>query len=158
MNRQFRWLGLQTQGASNAPEHCEVGSHCTTRRGNAHAVVTAAADHIARRLLDHLMNMNDASCPRMPRIKDLALLGPMGVASSRCTTPIDPTRPSAAGHPTRSMLRKQARRNWRRNPTQNPPSQAAILFRKTGPPLRPWGRELDRDITQGGRASVVATR
>ena len=49
------------------------------------AVVMAAADHFARRLLDHLMNMNDASCPRMPRIKDLALFGPMGVASSRCT-------------------------------------------------------------------------
>ncbi len=33
-----------------------------------------------------------------------------------------PTRPSAAGHPTTSMLRKQqTRRNWRRNPTQNPP-------------------------------------
>jgi len=60
-----------------------------------HVVVTAAADHIARRLLNPLMNMNDASCPRMPRIKDLALLGPMGVASSRCTTPLDRTACSA---------------------------------------------------------------
>ena len=34
--------------------------------------VMAATDHVARRLLDHLMNMNDTSCPWMPRIKDLA--------------------------------------------------------------------------------------
>jgi hypothetical protein len=65
----------------------------------------AAAGHIARRLLDHLMDMNDASCPWMPRVKDLTLLGPMGVLSSRCTIvagriraltappPITPTSP-----------------------------------------------------------------
>jgi hypothetical protein len=43
------------------------------------------------------------------------------VVGSATTTPIDPTRSSAAGRPTRSMLRRQTRRNWRRNPTQNPP-------------------------------------
>ena len=37
------------------------------------------------------------------------------------TTPIGLTRSSAAGRPTRSMLRRQTRRNWRRNQTQNPP-------------------------------------
>ena len=30
-----------------------------------------------------------------------------------------PTRSSAAGRPTRFMLRRQIRRNWRRNQTQN---------------------------------------
>ena len=40
---------------------------------------------------------------------------------SDTTTPIGPTRSSVAGHPTRSMLRRQTRRNWRRNQTQNPP-------------------------------------
>jgi hypothetical protein len=39
----------------------------------------AAAGHTARRFPDHLLDMNDASCPWMPRIKDLTLLGPMGV-------------------------------------------------------------------------------
>jgi len=33
----------------------------------------------------------------------------------------NPTRSSPAGHPTRSMLRRQTRRDWRRNRTQNPP-------------------------------------
>jgi putative transposase len=40
---------------------------------------------------------------------------------SDTTTPIGPTRSSVAGHPTRSMLRRQTRRNWRRDQTQNPP-------------------------------------
>src|SRR6266545_1232967 len=40
---------------------------------------------------------------------------------SASITPIDPTRPSAAERPTRSMLGRQTRRNWRRNRTQNPP-------------------------------------
>ena len=42
------------------------------------------------------------------------------------TTPIDPTRPSAAGRPTRSMLCRQTRSHL---------SQAAILSRQAGPPL-----------------------
>ena len=40
---------------------------------------------------------------------------------SATTTPIDPTRSSAAGRPMRSMLRRQTRRNWRRNRTRIPP-------------------------------------
>ena len=46
---------------------------------------------------------------------------PRSVVGSATTTPIDPTRSSAAGRQTRSMLRGQTRRNWRRNPTPNPP-------------------------------------
>ena len=37
------------------------------------------------------------------------------------TTSIGRTRHSTAGRPMRSMLRRQARRNWRRNQTQNLP-------------------------------------
>jgi hypothetical protein len=59
----------------------------------------AAADHIASRLLDHLMNVNDVTGPWMPRIKDLTLFGPMGAASSRCTTDADHTRALTTGHP-----------------------------------------------------------
>ena len=46
-----------------------------------------------------------------------------------------PTRSLPAGRPTKSMLRKQTRRNWRRNRTQIHFSQAAILSRQAGPPL-----------------------
>src|ERR1019366_10171921 len=45
-------------------------------------------------------------------------------AGSNTTMPIDHTQPSPAGHPTRSMLRRQTRRNWRRNRTQNPSYQS----------------------------------
>ena len=37
-------------------------------------------------LLDHLMDMNNPSEPRMPRVEDLKLLDLMGVISSLCTT------------------------------------------------------------------------
>ena len=36
-------------------------------------------------LLDHLMDMNNPSEPRMPRVEDLKLLDLMGVISSLCT-------------------------------------------------------------------------
>ena len=52
--------------ASRRIEHPKRQFQQSTRR----AAVMAAAEHIARRLLDHLMNMNDASCPWMPRIKE----------------------------------------------------------------------------------------
>src|SRR4051812_38013149 len=74
----YRW---RQEFARRRIEHPNRQFQQSTRR----AVVMAAADYFARRLLDHLMNMNNASCPRMPRVKDLALLGPMGVLSSRCT-------------------------------------------------------------------------
>jgi hypothetical protein len=74
----YRW---GQEFARRPIEHPNRQFQQSTRR----AVVMAAADYFARRLLDHLMNMNNASCPRMPRVKDLALLGPMGVLSSRCT-------------------------------------------------------------------------
>src|SRR3979411_2869537 len=61
----------------------------------------AAAGHSACRLVDHLMNLNGASCPRMPKIDDFALLGPVGVASSRCITADVHTRALTAQHPIR---------------------------------------------------------
>ena len=54
-------------------------------------LVIAAADHIACRLLYHLMDVNDASCPRMPLVNNLALLSPVGVPLSCCTTTADRT-------------------------------------------------------------------
>jgi hypothetical protein len=38
------------------------------------------------RLLNHLMNMDQASGPRMPRIKKFVLRDPVGVPSSCCIT------------------------------------------------------------------------
>ena len=43
-------------------------------------------------LLDHLMDMNNPSEPRMPRVEDLKLLDLMGVISSLCTTRAGRTR------------------------------------------------------------------
>src|SRR5258707_15639266 len=47
----------------------------------------AATENLSARLLNHLMNMDQASGPRMPRIKKLVLRDPVGVPSSCCTTP-----------------------------------------------------------------------
>ena len=67
--------------ASRSIEHPQRQFQPTTGR----ALIMATAGHGARHLVDHLMNLNGASCPRMPKIENFALLGPMGVASSRCT-------------------------------------------------------------------------
>jgi hypothetical protein len=53
--------------------------------------IPAAAKRVAARLLNQLMNMDDASSSRMPTIQDLALLDPVGVPSLSCTTPSDRT-------------------------------------------------------------------
>src|SRR3981081_84096 len=45
----------------------------------------AATEKLSARLLNHLMNMHQASGPRMPRIKKLVLRDPVGVPSSCCT-------------------------------------------------------------------------
>src|SRR5271154_2861231 len=46
----------------------------------------AATENLSASLLNHLMNMDQASGPRMPRIKKLGLRDPVGVPSSCCTT------------------------------------------------------------------------
>jgi hypothetical protein len=95
------------------------------------AVVMAAAHHFARRLLDHLMNMNNASCPRMPRVKDLALFGPMGVASSRCTIRSDRIRTLTTPHqimPTSPRCQS----SWQPNPGRRPTYRRGKFVQKTG--------------------------
>jgi len=47
--------------------------------------VQAAASDTAARLLDRLMDIDDAPRPRMPRIQNFAFLGPVGVLDLRCT-------------------------------------------------------------------------
>jgi hypothetical protein len=56
------------------------------------ALRQAAAENFPATLLNYLMDVNQASCPWMPRVKKLALLGPVGVLSSRCTTRVDRIR------------------------------------------------------------------
>src|SRR5258706_3745563 len=64
----------------------------------------AATENLYASLLNHLMNMDQASGPRMPRIKmKLVLRDPVGVPSSCCTTGSELT-----GHWTR-MGRSLAR-------------------------------------------------
>ncbi|MFZ3374644.1 MAG: hypothetical protein WA183_03740, partial [Chthoniobacterales bacterium] len=55
----------------------------------------------ARSLLDHLMDMNNPSEPRMPRVEDLKLLDLMGVISSLCIICGVRIRRSAGEHRTR---------------------------------------------------------
>ena len=59
---------------------------------------------------------------------------PASDAGSDTTMPVDRTRPSAEGRPTRSMLRRKMRKNWRRNQPRIHLSLAAKLSRKPRPP------------------------
>lgn len=54
-----------------------------SRRRRADA--SAATKHVATRLLDHLLNLNNASRRRLPPIQNLALFGCVGVLSPRST-------------------------------------------------------------------------
>jgi hypothetical protein len=81
---------------------------------------TTTKNNLARPL-DRFVNANPKTKPWMPPVQQFAKLSSVGVLKPRCTMPIDPTRSSAAGRPTRSMLHRQPRRNWRRHRTQNPP-------------------------------------
>jgi len=56
-----------------------------SRRRRADA--SAATKHVATRLLDHLLNLNNASRRRLPPIQNLALFGCVGVLSPRSTSP-----------------------------------------------------------------------
>ena len=49
----------------------------------------AATENLSASLLNHLMNMDQASGPRMPRIKKLVLRDPVGIPSSCCTTALE---------------------------------------------------------------------
>jgi hypothetical protein len=73
--------GANTPGRTGRPiEHpgrnLQPSRGCPTRE--------AATENLSASLLDHLMNMDQASGPRMPRIKKLVLPDPVGVPSSCC--------------------------------------------------------------------------
>src|ERR1700730_17850646 len=75
--------GANTPGRAGRPiEHpgrnLQPSPGCPTRE--------AATENLSASLLNHLMNMDQASGPRMPRIKKLVLRDPVGVPSSCCTT------------------------------------------------------------------------
>jgi hypothetical protein len=75
--------GANTPGRAGRPiEHpgrnLQPSRRCPTRE--------AATENLSASLLNHLMNMDQASGPRMPRIKKLVLRDPVGVPSSCCTT------------------------------------------------------------------------
>src|SRR5882724_9357895 len=75
--------GANTPGRVSRPiEHpgrnLQPSPGCPTRE--------AATENLSASLLNHLMNMDQASGPRMPRIKKLVLRDPVGVPSSCCTT------------------------------------------------------------------------
>ena len=76
----------------------------------ARARATSAAHHLAGRLLDHLVDTDDAPSPGMPGIKNLPLLspfGPVGVPSLGCTMSSGHTR--ACGWPRRRRSPKPVR-------------------------------------------------
>src|SRR6266403_823739 len=81
--------GANTPGRAGRPiEHpgrnLQPSPGCPTRE--------AATENLYASLLNHLMNMDQASCPRMPRIKKLVLRDPVGVPSSCCITTGVPIR------------------------------------------------------------------
>jgi len=71
-----------------------IGAHAA--RSNIHVrqfqraahcrALPAAPGDVAARLLDHLMDLNNAPHPRMPRIKNFPFFGPVGVLEPCCTT------------------------------------------------------------------------
>src|SRR5258707_14175201 len=80
--RYYIRSGANTPGRAGRPiEHpgrnLQPSPGCPTRE--------AATENLSASLLNHLMNMDQASGPRMPRIKKLVLRDPVGVPSSCCT-------------------------------------------------------------------------
>src|SRR5258708_5756081 len=99
----------------------------------------AATENLSASLLNHLMNMDQASGPRMPRIKKLVLRDPVGVPSSYCTTGSELT-----GHWTR-MRRSLARFSGPVSSIQAPSLADSIT---TTPEFRSYG-EVDSDRRSG---------
>jgi lambda repressor-like predicted transcriptional regulator len=75
-------IGARFCRASRPVEHpgrnLQPSPRCPTRE--------AATENLSASLLNNLMNMDQVSGPRMPRIKKLVLSDPVGVPSSCCTT------------------------------------------------------------------------
>lgn len=91
----------------------------------------AATENLSASLLNHLMNMDQASGPRMPRIKKLVLRDPVGVPSTCCITAGVSIRVLTA--PRWIKLHPAATPHGSLNPGRAPPIDAKILFRQTGP-------------------------
>src|SRR6476660_5220451 len=103
--------GANTPGRAGRPiEHpgrnLQPSPGCATRE--------AATENLSASLLNNLMNMDQASGPRMPRIKKLVLRAPVGVPPSCCTmtaeridhwTKMHLCRASSGGSETSSPIR-----------------------------------------------------
>ena len=128
-------MRLDSDGsACSAVKHPHRKLRASTRRV---AVATTPAD-IGRRSLDHLVNVNNAPSPRVKKIKYLARLGPVGVASLCCTM-ADVLTPRLTGaHPIKLTTP--------RCPTaphtgRSPLNDAESLFEKPEPPHCAGGGE-----------------
>jgi len=90
----------------------------------------AAAANLSATLVDYLMNMDYASGPSMPRISKLALLGPVGLPSSRCTTLADRTARSVIWRRRRSPRQASSRCNGARRCATREASRLAPLLHR----------------------------
>ncbi len=117
----------------------------------------AAAENLLANLLDHLMNVDLATCPRMPRIKKFTLLGPVGALSSCCTIPSARTRRWATGHRHRrrssGLLQTLDQRHRQRLPWRHGRSCTNI---KPGPPN--GSRPRPSRLFQIGRAGSIVRK
>src|SRR6516162_1279851 len=136
--------------ASRSIEHPQRQFQPTTGR----ALIMATAGHGARHLVDHLMNLNGASCPRMPKIENFALLGPMGVASWRCTmasvhiralTALRRTRPTSPSCPSA----------WQPNPGRGSTYRRGNSVQRIETTARYPGFDLELTFSDHGIRTVI---
>jgi hypothetical protein len=116
--------------ASRSIEHPKRQVQQTTGR----ALIMATAGNGARELVDHLMNSNSASRPRMPKVENFALHGPMGVASSRCTMASVHIRALTALRRTR-LTSPSCPSAWQHNPGRGSTYRRGNSVQRIGPPL-----------------------
>ena len=116
----------------------------------------AAAEDLLASLLDHLMNVDLATCPRMPRIKKFTLLGPVGVLSSCCTTAAGPTRALTERPRHRLLQCADANPGSGITKAQVHLARHIYLFRQTEPPLNCG--QMDLFNTRIGGASIRRLR
>ena len=84
--------------------------------------LTASPAEIARRSLHHFMDVDNASAPRMKRIKHLSPLGPVGVLSLPCTTAVVLT-PRLTGARPIKLTRPRCPSAWPHNARYPEPRQ-----------------------------------
>lgn len=101
-------------------------------------------------LLDHLMNVNTTPGPRMPWIKKVAFLGPVGVLSSCCTTPRGHT-PKSPGRHGRVRHNPQSATVARAAPCQRLRASARRFTRPAG--HNPRRKRTHNWIETGGKVT-----